>query len=51
MEPRIAVMSYDRLTEAINRYVEKENLGKLLIINSSFDEREDKMLKYVLKYE
>ncbi|MDI6601723.1 MAG: sigma 54-interacting transcriptional regulator [Thermoanaerobacteraceae bacterium] len=38
MEPRIAVMSYDRLTEAINRYIGQDELEKFLIINSSFEE-------------
>lgn len=38
MEPRIAVMSYDRLTKAIKISISKDEMGKLLIINSSFEE-------------
>jgi propionate catabolism operon transcriptional regulator len=38
MEPRIAVMSYDRLTKAITSIIPREQLDKLMIINSSFEE-------------
>lgn len=38
MEPRIAVMSYDRLTRSIKTSISEDEIGKLLIINSSFEE-------------
>lgn len=45
MEPRIAVMSYDRLTKEIHSTIDKDDLKKLLIINSSFDETREIALK------
>lgn len=45
MEPRIAVMSYDRLTKEIHSTIDKDDLKKLLIINSSFDKTREIALK------
>jgi len=41
MKSRIAIMSYDKLTKAIKSTINKEELGKLIIIQSSFEETKE----------
>jgi len=41
MKSRITIMSYDKLTKAIKSTINKEELEKLIIIQSSFEETKD----------
>lgn len=41
MKSRIAIMSYDKLTEAIKSTINKEELKKLIIIEASFEKTKD----------
>jgi len=41
MKSRIAIMSYDKLTKAIKSTINKEELEKLIIIQSSFEETKE----------
>ncbi|MHA1343493.1 MAG: PrpR N-terminal domain-containing protein, partial [Promethearchaeota archaeon] len=41
MKSRITIMSYDKLTKAIKSTINKEELEKLIIIQSSFEETKE----------